>query len=957
MYARWWLLCAYLCRAAADVPLQCGVGFFANANETGADSGRACPEDCPSLLQCGADSGRYTCVRKEMCGRLLPRGFAVHEDGTGRCASCDIPGCDKCADVAQCARCGSGFEELSGKCEWRAKMLWQAVGIAGVFLFAWACFDIAMAHLKERTNHAALKAGYISRWRAKLRNNYEMGRPQYPLCSSMHWHSSGRAPIGGPGTVLCMNWFALVAAVGIWLSVLAYHFAPQWKPKLLDPTLVWKCNLEHLQGPEPWHGTWAALNYIGATVMSAIFLMWQSLLWTSMTHDTEGDICLHFYCVEASGFPEDATDKEELAAYFSRALVDLGLPRDGVEHISIGYKFTPAEALWVEHALESHLAEEDANDPGSPSHYQENSAAYGPLSQRQVSRSVGEAEMMELKAMTADFSDTSSDAEDTDAGGFWVQLLAGVMCGTPFSCRETSVDPQSICQNEDLDELNADHFRSSGLVFVVLKMEPVAVALASAQVLPGHFRGVHDIKVKRCQSSPQTILWANFHVDSHMFWQRAVLSCFVLLVALAVWFGLYFPFYRLSMSVGSYNVTSNLAVGVSNFAGLIALGNCALSILIPKLTQYMGYWHQSEQHLTDLAVLIPCVAVNCLMDFFVTSYSSVQQLSDNLSHDVKLEVVRVPSQSEENLVYLLFPSYVLLPYLVEPVATIAFAFYIAVLRIKRDGRITPGQAEVAMMAPETDLKVPLADLICTTSTIISTLLLGPTMYHRVFFLLMIVFSGVAYIQYRIRVLRWDSACFQGTKSLHACQAAYWCFPLGLLAAAWERSWKAVPRNDLFTGWHGFTAHCMTHFIFLRFVLPGLEPSVPSSQLSYSEALSQLGGTAGLADYLNTNPIEVLKSHVVPELFTRQRLIYYRPDKEYLQRRACKFTAGDNGFMMSMLDRMHADANSVVSEMVTSVGHPLDQLAAHGADWSLASRRKAQQFMRARSGSDSETGSG
>ena len=138
----------------------------------GADSGRACPEDCPSLLQCGADSGRprgcqrpknrlkrrsnghrspvhsgslqmlarYTCVRKEMCGRLLPRGFAVHEDqsmpmppmpseafhskfrcsrvqdGTGRCASCDIPGCDKCADVAQCARCGSGFEELSGKC-------------------------------------------------------------------------------------------------------------------------------------------------------------------------------------------------------------------------------------------------------------------------------------------------------------------------------------------------------------------------------------------------------------------------------------------------------------------------------------------------------------------------------------------------------------------------------------------------------------------------------------------------------------------------------------------------------------------------------------------------------------------------------------------------------------------------------------------------------------------------
>ena len=38
------------------------------------------------------------------------------QDGTGRCESCDIPGCDKCADVDQCARCGSGFEELSGRC-------------------------------------------------------------------------------------------------------------------------------------------------------------------------------------------------------------------------------------------------------------------------------------------------------------------------------------------------------------------------------------------------------------------------------------------------------------------------------------------------------------------------------------------------------------------------------------------------------------------------------------------------------------------------------------------------------------------------------------------------------------------------------------------------------------------------------------------------------------------------
>ena len=42
------------------------------------------------------------------------------------------------------------------------------------------------------------------------------------------------AKVQHSNAVLVAHRFALVAAVGIWLSVLAYHFAPQWKPKQLD---------------------------------------------------------------------------------------------------------------------------------------------------------------------------------------------------------------------------------------------------------------------------------------------------------------------------------------------------------------------------------------------------------------------------------------------------------------------------------------------------------------------------------------------------------------------------------------------------------------------------------------------------------------------------------------------------------------------------------------------------
>ena len=97
--------------------------------------------------------------------------------------------------------------------------------------------------------------------------------------------------------------------------------------------------------------------------------------------------------------------------------------------ICTGYKFTPAEAVWVDRAMERHLEEEDANDPASPrncpSNFEQTPANVGPLSKRAVSRSVGESEMLELRAFTGDQSD-SSDAEDADPGGFWVQLLASV---------------------------------------------------------------------------------------------------------------------------------------------------------------------------------------------------------------------------------------------------------------------------------------------------------------------------------------------------------------------------------------------------------------------------------------------------------------------------------------------------------------------------------------------------
>ncbi|CAJ1385246.1 unnamed protein product [Effrenium voratum] len=242
---------------------------------------------------------------------------------------------------------------------WKDRKAYAAVGLVLCFLVLWLCLDLLSAHCRETTNVTSLKAGYMSRWRAKLRNNYVHGRPQYPLCSRLHRHSEGAAPIGGPGQVLCMNWFSLVGALGLWLSALALALAPPWHAKLLDPSMAYMCKLPDVH--VPFHTHWAAASYLGAALMTAAFLVWQSVHWTRMTHDTSGDICLHYYCVEAMGFPPEATNKLELLEYFRSQMRMLGLPSDGIQYLSIGYKFR--NAARIEEALEAHLEEEEAKDP------------------------------------------------------------------------------------------------------------------------------------------------------------------------------------------------------------------------------------------------------------------------------------------------------------------------------------------------------------------------------------------------------------------------------------------------------------------------------------------------------------------------------------------------------------------------------------------------------------------
>ena len=65
-------------------------------------SSRSAVQNAPPFIERYAASNSCSCLQDA--------------EDTGRCASCEIPGCDKCAENGACAQCGSGFQLLAGNC-------------------------------------------------------------------------------------------------------------------------------------------------------------------------------------------------------------------------------------------------------------------------------------------------------------------------------------------------------------------------------------------------------------------------------------------------------------------------------------------------------------------------------------------------------------------------------------------------------------------------------------------------------------------------------------------------------------------------------------------------------------------------------------------------------------------------------------------------------------------------
>lgn len=862
------------------------------------DESGECPSPCPYHARCGQG---HSCIQESACRKLVLLGRVQRIPGVApHCTTCQMVGCTLCANGMngeECVECAPDFSLSGAKCvpnsHFSLHTLYLSFAVVFLALICWILFDFLRAAARSITNKDSLVAGIRARFRGKPRKLWLENCPGYDFWQTpMHLHDDDHEKVSGPGLNLFMNWFVLCFAVGVWLSIMAFCFQPamgadeRLQPSCSRqmPVLSWNDTLDFEFKPAEYDTAdrrllWAQMNYWGVLLLSVLFMIFQEHQFGTMQNKTSREPQLRQYCVQLKGFPEDATDKAAIMRFLQQELVDHDLPGDSVVDLSIAYSISPEQQRVIDRAIDEHL------------------------------REVKEELVICVTALedpSTSFDEVVvSEDSPSDAGPLWVRILAYLMCGVEFTRQRYLKTPKDGCTSEEsssdgssaplgatrttansVDDLfqppSCGGLRSSGTVFVTMRTEPLAVAFASIgechnrYVSAGTSSSETDescIFVSPCSADPLLIRWKDFCLEAQKTrYLRIVLAVIALVFVVMLWILIYGVVIQFVMiSLGDSNQEQ---LGIMTLLGLcVSAGNIMLAYAVQIATDYIGFQSEDHMRVAQLFLTVPLVALNCACDIYMTTQPFRADAADDqrwifrIQHDFRDAMKRYDSNGPGYALRvaavnsLLVPSYVLVPYIVEPIGTIFLPVMIGIWRIMCDRTISQEKAARILLSPSVEVvNPPYGDMITTTSTILYTLWLFPGSAQRWLFPWYCIFVVVLYIQNRLRILYVHQYTYFGSIALHRAECALWTIPSGILAmCVWREVYPGHATRYLPLGSTGFFTHMLFWFVFIRYIVPSFRPRHCSSIFDYEGAKLNATGHTKFFDYNNVNAVEVLKS--------------------------------------------------------------------------------------------------
>lgn len=836
------------------------------------------------------------------------------------CQQCMVRGCDSCLDnsTTSCAVCSKDYSlNSAGACIYSNVASWTTLLVICCLLALWVSLDLLFAWCMPTTNLRAIVSGLRFRARTKVRDWSSEGQPLYGLWSTtLHTR-----PIGGPGVPLFFNWFILVAAVCIYLFILSIIFQPTEEEERTvnqGALCAWisadsfgrrsVSALPRLVLPD--EALWTGLSYGGVVLMTMVFYVAQRFLWIRMKHDSDtADPLLFRFAMEVSGLPANITTKQ-LTSFFTSCLEAEGFASTDLVEVSIAYNYTSVIGK-VDRLIDQHLDEEEdklaavLKDQAQESHSKLSELIA--KAQSQNLEEIAPAEVVSSPSFKVrpgskdpvwavkQVEEGPASAKDF-AGPPWVQLLAWCILGTDmWFCgrRIPGWSPSEAPISKEEGRQLLQQIPCSGSAIVVFQTRLITKALLhkygpnskAGSLLLTRGEEVFPLSLRRVPDTPVGVLWQNFGVSWVTHLKRVPVCIIGLLLSLVTWTVLYVPWSSFTWRTLGNTTQTVWLVGLL-LGGVVALGNTVVSFTVIFALDYYAFRYTTLRNRLYLLLIVPLMWINCSCDFWVTLTQAAAEKNAQLSADVNYLSAYGLRLIMDKMFELLVPAYNLVPYIGEPMASVLLPYMVAMLRIKRDSRISEKHAERLLAAPPLDIvSPPYCDIVLLPSVFLLTFL-APSRVHWKLFLALLGWVIFLYPQVRLRMLRYQAPTFLATNELHQLESYLWALPVGLLAATFASNvdYRTSTSSKL-AGSLAFFGHVLLHWAFVRMVVPRLVPIPERVPVTYSEVRDKF---RIMATYRNCNPIEVLRSrlnsHDADEELV-EALTFWKAGKEFLQPQA------------------------------------------------------------------------
>eukprot|EP00929_Paragymnodinium_shiwhaense_P078131 TRINITY_DN4043_c0_g1_i1.p1 TRINITY_DN4043_c0_g1~~TRINITY_DN4043_c0_g1_i1.p1 ORF type:complete len:1037 (-),score=155.52 TRINITY_DN4043_c0_g1_i1:126-3074(-) len=845
--------------------LGCGETHVVDAES---DREATCPQDCPYFVQNQLDARHCTfvCVPAEQCTKFHP-GTPIADPKLGICRSPMVQACDEYVMDAstpdRCAVCSPGYRLAEdGQCYYKFKYLVFVLTCIGtlvaVLLTAWLVDMALRPASNEDQLHDALDftrrkllhkqedvPAEVARGDSSITFSRRLGLQGtsghlmrigklWPLSTNLC-----KQDVGGSGLVLHFNfqvavmvWALLVA--GVWAllgftidsDLFVLGTKPFGTPRENCILVAWGWETQERLMPVKCVFIWVA--YIGSFALALVHSVRQLRLFQRLddTNKTMKD-----YVAICNGLPS-CSGRRPLEDELKRVLTQATGQR--VVGVSVAWAYKDDEDA-VMGALYKQLRQREGKHrrqlPPCP-----HEASYGPLRKK-----LHELESKYLCPL-------QEEADDADVR----KMLANMS--------------------------------SSENAFVVFQTERQRnEAIRRVEQMGGILFEERQVHLYMPQCEPATVKWVNFgdHAAPHRKVLRLLQGCGLILVCLLLWTVFFYAPYAWSMFSFNYDngQEPGFIYGLS-FSMVVCIGNVMMYAACDAVAEHVGFRFSDDKEAAYLVFYTFSCLFNVVVDM-VTTYFIAWTIMSELGfraydgtplQDIPVfpqgfETYAIQRSLAENVKAYAFPSTFLIPFMIEPFATIWIPWILGRLLVRCHQEIRGRDAEEWLTAMPMDLS-RYGDILLNMMIAI-LIFYFPGGYTIFLFVSMAACHAFIYVLDQWRLLRIVPSC-----TFASMQVDWWCQVMLapcvaiMLSCLVFKSGNQEGFEDLgiwgnFAACTGaFTLHCVVHILLLLYVVPlfGEKDEVDDeSRDATSDYQYQTLSHQTASSFFSTNPVHCLRS--------------------------------------------------------------------------------------------------